>query len=142
MKGDDKTSQPQRKLTKAEFVKVLTDRVEKWIADGVPPDEAVGRLTDKQYDFLIDQNVDLDRYLMTPQQIANSLEIKRAPRSRSPNGYNKIYPQDKQNLYNGIVNYIQSQGATVQPREKQNYRDLDFTIDGKHYRIVLSNPRS
>lgn len=123
-------------------MQVLTGKVEKWIAEGIPPDEAVGRLTERQYDFLIDQNVDLDKYLLTTEQIKASHEARRATRTCKPGGYNKKYPQSKQDLYNGIVSYIQSQGATVLPREKQNFRDLDFTIGETHYRIVLSNPRS
>ena len=63
------TSEPRKKLSKAELVQVLTGKVEKWIAEGIPPEEAVGRLTDKQYDFLIDQDVDLDKYLLTADQI-------------------------------------------------------------------------
>lgn len=136
------TSEPRKKLSKAELVQVLTGKVEKWIAEGIPPEEAVGRLTDKQYDFLIDQDVDLDKYLLSAEQIKASHEVRRAQRTCKPGGYNKKYPQSKQDLYNGIVSYIQSQGATVLPREKQNFRDLDFTIGETHYRIVLSNPRS
>lgn len=138
----DKTSQPRRKATKAELVKILTGKVEQWINEGIPPDEAIGRLSERQYDFLIDQNVDLDKYLLTPEQIKATHELRKAPRRCSPNGYNKKYPQSKQDLYNGLVTYIQSQGATIQPREKQNFRDLDFTIGETHYKIVLSNPRS
>ncbi|MBP9987936.1 MAG: hypothetical protein KBT46_00405 [Ruminococcus sp.] len=131
-----------RPLSKAELVKVLITKVEGWIADGISPEEAIERLTVKQYDFLIDQNVDLDKYLLTEEQISAGRKICRAHRSCSPNGYNKKYPQSKQDLYNGLCNYILSQGAQIKARQKQNYRDLDFTIGDTAYKIVLSNPRT
>lgn len=133
---------PKRKLTKSELEKKLIGQVEAWIASGVPPDEAIERLTLRQYDFLIERGVNLDKYILTDEQIKVSSEVRRAERRLSPNGYNKKYPQSKQDLYNGIAEFIKSQGAEIIPREKQNYRDLDFTIDGTKYKIVLSNPRS
>lgn len=134
--------EPRRKATKAELVQILLNKVEQWIASGIPPDEAVNKLTMRQYDFLIDQNVNLDKYMLTEEQIEASREVRRAARTCKPGGYNKKYPQSKQDLYNGICSYIQSQGAIIQQREKQNFRDLDFVIGDTHYKIVLSNPRS
>lgn len=136
------TAETGKRLSKAELAQVLVSKVEKWIAEGIPPNDAIGKLTEKQYDFLIDQNVDLDKYLLTPEQIKNSHEVRRAARTVKAGGYNKKYPKSKQDLYNSICEFIQSQGATIQPREKQNFRDLDFTIGETHYRIVLSNPRT
>lgn len=129
------------KCSKSEYKDKLLALLNTWIDSGDSPETAVGKLTQRQYDFLIDMDVDLDALLLTPEQRKNISEIKRSHRSCSPNGYNKKYPQNKQDLYNGILNYIQSQGATIIPRDKQNYRDLDFTIDGTAYKIVLSNPR-
>lgn len=133
---------PQRKCTKAELKQILLDKVNKWINEGNTPEEAIEKLTLKQYDFLIDQGVDFDNLLLTPEQRKNVSLAKRAPRSCSPNGYNKKYPESKQALYNALVDFIKTQGAEVIPREKQNYRDLDFTIQGTVYKIVLSNPRT
>lgn len=130
------------KLTKAELKTELLRRLSEWIDGGSTPAEAVERLTLRQYDFLVDMGVDFDQLLLTPEQIKNAQSIKRAPRSLSPNGYNKKYPQTKQELYNGIVEYLQTQKADIVPREKQNYRDIDFTLNGVKYRIVLSLPRS
>ncbi len=132
----------QRRATKAELVKILTDKVNQWISNGDSPETAVGKLTERQYDFLIDQGVDFDSLLLTPEQRKNAQTIKRAGRSKSPNGYNKKYPKSKQELYNGIVEYIRTKADTVTLPQKANYRDLDFTIDGTKYKIVLSNPRT
>lgn len=132
----------RKTLSKAELVKVLTAKVESWIASGISPAEAIEKLTPRQYDFLIDQNVDLDKYLMTDEQLQASKEVRRSARTVKEGGYNKKYPQSKQDLYNGIMEYIKTQGATIIPRDKQNFRDLDFTIGDTKYKIVLSNPRS
>lgn len=140
MKGVKQNS--MARLTKTQLVDVLLKKVEGWIASGVPPSEAVGKLTIRQYDFLIDQNVDLDKYLLTDEQKKNIRAVTRAPRSCSPNGYNKKYPQSKQDLYTALADFVRSQGAEIAEREKQNFRDLDFTIQGVKYKIVLSNPRS
>lgn len=131
----------EKRLSKAELKSILLAKVDGWIKSGDTPEDAIGKLTERQYDFLIDQGVDFDALLLTPEQLANAQSIRRAGRSCSPNGYNKKYPQSKQDLYNGIVEFIKSQGAEIIPREKLNYRDLDFTIEGTAYRIVLSNPR-
>lgn len=130
-----------QKCTKGELKEILLTKVNDWIEHGDTPEEAIGKLTEKQYDFLIDQGVDFDSLLMTPEEIKSANKVKRSPRSLSPNGYNKKYPQEKQDLYNGIVDYIKAQGAEIIPREKCNYRDLDFVIQGTVYRIVLSNPK-
>lgn len=131
----------KRKLSKAELKAVLLAKVNQWIDEGCSPDDAIGKLTERQYDFLIDQGVDFDALLLTPEQLQNVKEVKRVHRACSPNGYNKKYPQNKQDLFNGIVEYVKTQGAEIIPREKQNFRDLDFTIQGTAYKIVLSNPR-
>ena len=127
--------------SKDELKSILLAKVSQWIDHGDTPEQAIEKLTPRQYDFLIDQGVGFDALLLTPEQLKNAQTVKRAARSPSPGGYNKKYPQSKQDLYNGIVAYIQTQGAEVVPREKPNYRDLDFTINGTAYRIVLSNPR-
>lgn len=130
------------KRFKAEQKYLLLKKVNDWLEAGDSPETAIEKLTPRQYDFLIDQGVDFDALLLTPEQIANSKTVKRAGRSCSPNGYNKKYPQEKQDLYNGLVDYLKAQGANIVPREKQNYRDIDFSINNTAYRIVLSNPRS
>lgn len=135
------TATPRRKATKAELVQILLGKVNKWINEGHTPLEAVEMLTPRQYDFLIDQNVDFDGILLTEEQQKNSHEVRRRQRICKDGGYNKKYPQSKQELYNGICAYLEAQGATIIPREKPNYRDLDFTLNDTHYRIVLSNPR-
>lgn len=108
---------------------------------GLSGEEAVEKLTMKQYDFLIDQDVNLDNLILTPEQRKVVQDIKRCPR-RSGMTYNKVYPQNKQDFYNRLVEFVESQGATVLPRERINYRDLDFRLNDTHYRIVFSNPRT
>lgn len=133
---------PRKRLTKAELVDVLVKKVNDWIAEGIDPEEAVGRLTDKQYDFLIDQGVNLDELLLTPEQLKarQSIMASQAGRRKGMK-YNKKYPQAKQDLYNGLVTHLLTQGADIIPAERCNFRDLDFTLNGTKYRIVLSNPR-
>lgn len=133
---------PNRPATKKELVDILIGKVNQYIANGDSPEDAIGKLTERQYDFLIDQGVDFDRLLLTPEQIQNAQTIRRAGRSKSPNGYNKKYPKSKQELYNGLVEYIRQHADTVTLPQKANFRDLDFTVNGIKYKIVLSNPRT
>lgn len=128
--------------SKAELCEILLKRVQDSIASGDTAEQAIGKLSERQYDFLIDQGIDFDKLLLTPEQLKTVQTVKRASRTVKPGGYNKKYPQSKQDLYNGIAEYIKSQGATITPHEKCNFRDLDFTIEGTAYRIVLSNPRT
>lgn len=130
-----------RRASKKDRIDALLHRLDEWIKAGDTPEQAIERLTPAQYDFLIDCDIELDDLLLTPEQQANAKAAMKAPRTCKPGGYNKKYPQAKQDLYNGIVSYLVEQGATIEPREKPNFRDLDFTIQGVAYRIVLSNPR-
>lgn len=138
----DEKKAPRRPQTKKERVAYLLNLLEKWQREGATPEEAIEKLTIKQYDFLIDADVNLDNLTLTTEQQKAIKEITKAPRRLSPNGYNKKYPQSKQELYTSIVEHLKAQGATIEPREKQNFRDLDFTLAGVKYKIVLSNPRT
>ncbi len=121
------------------LLKQIADWMEK---DRLSGEEAVEKLSIQQYDFLVDYGVNLDNLLLTPEQLKAASEVKRVKRAPSPNGYNKKYPQEKQDLYSSICKHLEGLGAEIIPREKQNFRDLDFTLNGTKYRIVLSNPRS
>ena len=68
----DEKKAPRKRLTKAELTEVLLKKVSDWIDSGDSPEDAVGKLTDKQYDFLIDQGVDFDNLLLTPEQLKNA----------------------------------------------------------------------
>lgn len=138
----DEKKAPRKRLTKSELVDVLVKKVNDWIAEGIDAEEAVGRLTDKQYDFLIDQGVNLDELLLTPEQLnaRQSIMANQAGRRKGMK-YNKKYPKSKQDLFNGLVEYLTDQGAEILPAERCNFRDLDFMLNGVKYRIVLSNPR-
>ena len=138
---DEKAKVPRRPQTKAERIKYLLNLVNKWIKEGHSSEEAVEKLSLKQYDFLINADVDLDALLLTDAQQEAIKAVTRAPRPLFPNGYKKKYPESKQELYRSIEAHILTQGAVIAPRERENFRDLDFTIDGTAYRIVLSQPR-
>ena len=71
----DEKKAPRKRLTKAELTEVLLKKVSDWIDGGDSPEDAVGKLTDKQYDFLIDQGVDFDNLLLTPEQLKNAQSI-------------------------------------------------------------------
>lgn len=134
---------PRRRATKAELTQILLGKVNQWVEEGCTTEEAVERLTPKQYDFLIDQGVNLDNLILTPEQqkAAQTIMASQAGRRKGMK-YNKKYPQAKQDLYNSLVEHLEGMGATIIPAERCNFRDLDFTLDGTKYRIVLSNPRS
>ena len=98
--------EPRRRATKAELRDILLNKLNSWVEQGDTPEQAIERLTLRQYDF------------------------------------HKKYPQAKQDLYNGLVEYLTAQGAEIIPLERQNFRDLEFTLAGTKYKIVLSNPRT
>jgi len=120
----------------------LLKRLSEWIDGGDTPEQAIEKLTLKQYDFLVEQGVDLDALLLTPEQLKNLHKAVPRERRKSPEGYNKKYPEEKQHLFQCIRTLFEGMGAEVIPREKENFRDLDFTYNGTHYRVVFSNPRT
>lgn len=130
-----------RRQSKKDLETALLARIEQWIKEGCTAEEALEKLTVKQYDFLIDRDIDLDHLTMTTEQ---RQAVKEVMRSARPSGltYKKKYPQDKQEFYNALVDFCKAQGASVHDREKINFRDLDFDLNGVHFRIVLSNPRT
>ena len=79
---------------------------------------------------------------LTPEQQKAAGDILKTQAGRKRGAYNKKYPQAKQDLYNGLVEYLTAQGAEIIPLERQNFRDLEFTLAGTKYKIVLSNPRT
>lgn len=132
---------PRRRATKAELTEILMGKFHQWLNEGLTPEQAIEKFTPKQYDFLCDQEVDFDQWLLTPEQRKAVSEVRKAQRTVKPGGYNKKYPEPKMNLYMSIVEHITAMGAEIIPKEKENFRDLDFTLDGTKYKIVLSNPR-
>lgn len=132
---------PKPRATKADRINILLSQLAQWQAEGLTGDALLDKLTPAQYDFLIDSDIDLDNIVLTKEQQKVVTELKRSPR---PSGlqYKKKYPQDKQELYGNLLTFLQEQGATITPKERENYRDIDFDVNGIKYRIVLSNPRS
>ena len=133
--------QPRRTSNKDRKAAILAKLAE-WQAAGCTPQEAAERLTPAQWDFMVDQGVDLDALVLTPEQLANRGKTAKRERRKSPEGYKKKYPEEKQHLYACFRVLVEGMGAEVIPREKENYRDLDFILNGKHYKVVLSEPRT
>lgn len=136
---ESKSKNPSKK----EWAASLLARLQKALDSGKTPEEALETLTVRQYDFLIDYcNLDVDALLMTPEQIANVRELmnKGAGRRTFPNGYDKKYPPEKREFFEKLTQFIIEQGGEIAERPKCNYRDIDFTLDGKRYRIVYSAP--
>lgn len=129
-------------MTKSERKVQLLAQLDAHIKSGISPADAIEKLSLEDYDFLVDAGVDFDSLILTPEQMKVVSEVKRAPRTVKEGGYNKKYPQSKMDLYNAIAEFVQSNGAEIIPRDKLNYRDLDFVLGNTHYKIVLSNPRS
>lgn len=125
------------KLKKEEILASLYNMID----GGKSPVEAVESIPLEDYDFLVDTGFDTDQLLLTAEQRKAAQEVKAVKRGLSPNGYNKKYPKEKQNLYNSVLEHIVGIGGVVIPREKENYRDLDFTLNNKKYKIVVSEPR-
>lgn len=135
----DEKKPPQRRLSRKEYTEKLLGYIDLWQGEGDTPDEAIGKLSQKQYDFLIDQDVNLDNLILSEKQQQAIKEITKAHRPKGLS-YNKKYPQNKQDLYSSIVAHLETQGAKEIVTNK-NFRDLDFEISGVKFKIVLSNPR-
>ena len=134
--------QPRRRMTKTEYKTYLMNLMQKWIREeNITAKQALERLTVKQFDFLVESGIDTDKIMLTAEQLKDVTATKRAQRRLSPNGYNKRYPPDKQHLFHELENLVISQGAIIEPREKENFGRIDFTWKDKKYRIVLSNPK-
>ncbi len=140
---------PQRKTpprqSKEDLAKSLVRICQKHIESGLSPDEALEKLSVRQYDFLCDYKdgayLDMVRP-MTAEEKAVQSAMTKADRKTREGGYNKKYPEPKKNIFAGLVEYVQSIGGVVRPKDKENFRDLDFDLDGVHYKIVFSNPRT
>lgn len=130
-----------RRQSKADRVKSILDVLNRHLSNGLSTDDALEMLTIAQYDFLIDEGVNLDNLLLTDEQQKAVEIVKKSPRPTFPNGYRKKYPADKMEFFGRLEEFVKANGGEIAPREKNNFRDLDFTISGKAYKIVLSNPR-
>lgn len=132
--------------SKAERANILFARLEKAIADGMTADQAMELLTPAQYDFLCgDDFADrLDQLTTTAEQRKATAQARQIGReSGKPRGqYNKKYSTEKQAIFAALVETVQKLGGTIDPKDRENFRDLDFHLSGKHYRIVFSNPRT
>lgn len=132
-----------RNPSKREWASTLLTRLQTALDSGKTTEEALETLTPRQYDFLIDYcDLDIDSLILTPEQLANVRELmkKGAGRPTFPNGYDKKYPPEKRAFFEKLTEFIIEQGGEIAERPKCNYRDIDFTLDGKRYRIVYSAP--
>lgn len=131
--------------SKEQLANILVAKCQEFMAQGHTADEAIERLSARQYDFLCDykEGVYLDKIRPeTAAEKAARSDMAKADRKKRDGGYNKKYPEPKKALYTALVEKVTELGAEIIPREKENFRDLDFVLDGTHYRIVLSNPRT
>lgn len=143
-------AEPQKKQvrrpSKAERAEILFARLEKAIADGQTVEQAMDSLTPAQYDFLCgDEFADrLDSLTTTKEQRDATQQARQIGReSGKPRGhYNKKYSTEKQMIFGALLETVQELGGEVVPKERENFRDLDFMLNGKHYKIVFSNPRT
>lgn len=148
-KSQTPKAEPQKKVvrrpSKAERANILFAKLEKAIADGKTPDEAMEMLTEAQYDFLCSDEFAerLDRLTTTTEQREATRKMRQIGREAGkPRGpYNKKYSSEKQMIFGALVETVQALGGEIIPKERENYRDLDFLLSGQHYRVVFSNPR-
>lgn len=131
-----------RNPSKKEWAATLLQKVYAALESGKSPEEALETLTLRQYDFLVDYGIDVDEIVLTAEQKANITQLmkKGAGRPTFPNGYDKKYPPAKRAFFDKLHDFVEQQGGIIAPREKVNYRDIDFTVDGVKYRIVFSSP--
>lgn len=132
-----------RRPSKHDRATELLTKVQAEISAGKSIDEALEVLTLAQYDFLCDYLGDeLDKVILSPEQQSNIREMmkKGVGRPLFPNGYEKKYPKFKRDFHAKLVALIVAEGGEIIPREKENYRDIDFIMDGIHQRIVYSVP--
>lgn len=135
-----KAKQPSKK----EWANTLLLKLHAELEKGQSPEQALETLTLRQYDFLIDYGIDLDEFVLTAEQRQNITALMKqgAGRPTFPNGYDKKYPKHKVEIYNSISDFLSAQGAEITARHKPNFRDIDFTLNGEKYKIVLSMPRT
>ena len=131
--------------SKKDLAENLVRIVRKHMESGLTVDEALEKLSIRQYDFLCDykdgEYLDLLRP-ETAEEKAVRQQMAQADRKTREGGYNKKYPEPKKNIYMALVQLVQVMGGEVHPKAKENFRDLDFTLNGVHYRIVFSSPRT
>lgn len=132
--------------SKKERAEKLFAKLEKEIAEGKTLEQAMESLTPAQYDFLCDDDFAdrLDSLTTTKEQRDATRAMRQIGReSGKPRGhYNKKYSDEKQAIFAALVETVQELGGEIVPRERENFRDLDFHLSGKHYKIVFSNPRT
>lgn len=131
-----------RNPSKKEWAATLLQKVYTALENGKSPEEALETLTLRQYDFLVDYGIDVDEIILTAEQrnTINQLMKKGAGRPTFPNGYDKKYPPAKRAFFDKLTEFVEQEGGEIVAREKVNYRDIDFTVDGVKYRIVFSSP--
>lgn len=149
-KSQKQTSEQQKKVvrrpSKAQRAEILFAKLEKEIAEGKTVEQALEGLTPAQYDFLCGDEFAsrLDSLTLTPEQREAAKQARQIGReSGKPRGpYNKKYSDEKQMIFSALCETVTSLGGEIVQKERENFRDLDFHLNGKHYRVVFSNPRT
>lgn len=137
-------SRVYKKFTPEEHKEFLIQKIKDAIASGITGNDALEVLTEREYDKLVDWDVNIEELIYSADQLQDIKGERRsnAPRRAFPNGYNKKYPQYKQDLYNSLVEFLRDNiGAEIVPRDKQNFRDIEFVVEDRTYKLVLSMPR-
>lgn len=137
-------SRSYRKFSPEEHKEFLIQKIKDAVASGITGNDALEVLTEREYDKLVDWDVNIEALIYSTDQLQDIKDERRksVSRPRFPTGYNKKYPQYKQDLYNSLIEFLQDNiGAEIIPKDKQNFRDIDFMLDDRLFRIVLSMPK-
>jgi len=131
MEKNPKEKIPRKPLTTKERIAQLTNLYLKWLKEGISPEDAQAKFTMKQWDFLVEKAPGvIDEMTLNNFQKQAIQEIIRAPRPLFPDGYkNKKYPENKREIYNALVKFLQDAGFQIADKGKENYRDI-YVIDG------------
>ena len=132
-----------RRHSKKDQINILLGMLENWIKQGETPEQAIDHLTEKQYDLLAEDEKAgeyIDKLLLSPEQLTAISSIRRAPRPKGLNYKLSKSGEVKKPLFGLLTEFLQSIGAEITPREKENFRDVSFDWEGINYHIVLSIP--
>ncbi len=124
---------------KSRMQKILS-AVNSNIETGMSAEQAIEKLSIEQYDFLIDNNINLDEMLLTSEQIETANKIVRSPRPVGLSYTKRNHTPALKEVYETITKAVKNLGVE-EIQQSSNLRDLSFTKGGVKYKVVLSRPR-
>lgn len=131
-----KKDQAKRYFEELQKALAKGDTVEYVLEHRIPPDK---------YDLIVDYfGEELDALTLSAEQKDAIASVKRdaAGRPTFPNGYKKPYSDKfRVQAYDAIIAALQEIDAEIVPRDKVNYRDIHFILNGSDYDITLSKRR-